>query len=503
MRPLSLSTATLLSLLTFVANPVSGAATTAAIASANATLTGKRTTNMLGNIAGFGPLPSTAQTGGLNANDIQGDILIGMKKKKEVFYFFQINNPASFKKKLKIFIAPFITSTAQLLSTNTQPIVALNVAFSFTGLTALNVTDDLGDPLFTQGQFSQAAVLGDPGTGNWVSAFAGNGIHGAFLMASDDLLLVDAQEIVIEGVFGSDITKLYSLQGSIRPGAEAGHEPFGFLDGISQPAVTGFGTPLPGQLVVNPGVILVGESGDPITRPTWAKDGSFLAFRQLEQLVPEFSQFLVANAPTVPGLTAAQSADLLGARMVGRWKSGAPVDLNPLFDNPAMGANPQQNNNFTYQHDGFDLSSDQTHCPFDAHTRKTHPRADLFAPNNSIIRAGIPYGPEVTAAESASHTTQTERGLAFVSYQAQIGQGFQFLQNRWANNPGFIFNKNISRPGFDPIIGANAGQARFMMGFDPNNANSNLTMMSDFIISHGGVYLFSPSISAIKTVITA
>lgn len=88
---------------------------------------------------------------------------------------------------------------------------------------------------------------------------------------------------------------------------------FGYKDGISQPAVAGFNTsPEPGQLVVSPGVILVGQPGDTVPRPTWATDGSFLAFRQLKQLVPEFNTFVDANAPPVAGLTVQQSQDLLG-----------------------------------------------------------------------------------------------------------------------------------------------------------------------------------------------
>ena len=61
------------------------------------------------------------------------------------------------------------------------------------------------------------------------------------------------------------------------------------MDGISQPAVQGFTTqPLPGQTVVKPGFFLFGEDGDSLasSRPAWAKDGTLLAFRQLEQRVP-------------------------------------------------------------------------------------------------------------------------------------------------------------------------------------------------------------------------
>jgi hypothetical protein len=98
---------------------------------------------------------------------------------------------------------------------------------------------------------------------------------------------------------------------------------FGYLDGISNPAVEGFQSPLPGQAVVPTGEILVGENGDAgiDNRPSWAKDGSFLVFRQLQQLVPEFNKFLTDNPIRAPALTPKQGSELLGARMIGRWKS--------------------------------------------------------------------------------------------------------------------------------------------------------------------------------------
>lgn len=106
---------------------------------------------------------------------------------------------------------------------------------------------------------------------------------------------------------------------------------FGFLDGISQPAIRGVdATAHPGQKFVNQGVTLLGREGDdlvvrgkspvPIQRPSWALDGSFLAFRYLFQLVPEFHTFLKRNP--IPGLAPDLGSDLLGARLVGRWMSG-------------------------------------------------------------------------------------------------------------------------------------------------------------------------------------
>jgi len=44
------------------------------------------------------------------------------------------------------------------------------------------------------------------------------------------------------------------------------------------------------------------------------------------------------------------SADLLGARIIGRWKSGAPVDLTSTQDDPALAVDPTRNNNFDFSH---------------------------------------------------------------------------------------------------------------------------------------------------------
>ena len=51
--------------------------------------------------------------------------------------------------------------------------------------------------------------------------------------------------------------------------------------------------------------------------------------------------------------------------------------------------------------------------------------------------------------------------------------------------------------GFDPIIGANQGQSRFAAGLDPSNVTRSVPLPFDFIVSQGGEYFFSPSLSSI------
>ncbi|KIJ35913.1 hypothetical protein M422DRAFT_179975 [Sphaerobolus stellatus SS14] len=476
----------------------------------------RRTTSLLINAPGIPPLPqarpsaalaAAVSTTTLNLDNIQGDILVGQRKNKELFFFFSINDPTTFQRKLQSDIAARVTSAHQLLSVSTQPITAVNLAFSKTGLDKLGITDDLGDILFNVGQEATAPVMGDD-LNTWLPVFLNQTIHGLFIIFSDTDDNINSELVKIQSILGNSITELHSLAGAARPGNEAGHEHFGFLDGIAQPALEGFDTTvLPGQFLIPPGIIIVGADGDlfPDSRPGWATDGSFLAFRQLEQLVPEFNAFLANNPLPVPGLTRAQGSELLGARMVGRWKSGAPIDLTPLRDDPVLGADPMRNNNFTYEHPGFNFISDQTHCPFAAHTRKAFPRADFPAPEiivpNHIIRSSLPYGPEVTDAEAASSTTSTERGLAFVAYQDDINSGMFFIQSNWFDIPGFIFGKSDPTPGYDPLLGqivSASGQTgpRFTSGLDPTDPNRDFTL-PDFIISRGGEYFFSPPISAL------
>ncbi|KIJ50750.1 hypothetical protein M422DRAFT_245420 [Sphaerobolus stellatus SS14] len=166
--------------------------------------------------------------------------------------------------------------------------------------------------------------------------------------------------------------------------------------------------------------------------------------RQPSQKVPKLNKFLADNLIIEDGLTREQGTALLGARMVGRWKSSAPIELALTFDDPVLGADPNRNNNFTFERPGQDILSDQTNCPFTAHIRKAKPRADF--PASALT---------ITSAEAASNITVTERGLAFVAYQSDLSHGSQFIQQNWANNVG----KNVPKglPGWDLTIGANNG----------------------------------------------
>jgi deferrochelatase/peroxidase EfeB len=102
------------------------------------------------------------------------------------------------------------------------------------------------------------------------------------------------------------------MVGQTSPGSNLPTPNVFFFSGISIPAIKGFDKPLPGQTEVDPKVFLFGQEGSPEGLPEWSKDGTFLAFRQLEQLVPEFDKFLSDNPIDLPGLDREKGSELLG-----------------------------------------------------------------------------------------------------------------------------------------------------------------------------------------------
>lgn len=159
-----------------------------------------------------------------------------MRKKQELFFFFQIKSPKDFKSKLRSKVFPFITSVTQIqdLSTSGNNSATLgnnsalvNIAFSHAGLSALGVPElaPANDP-FTVGQKSLAvSTLGDPNTNNWVPAFTKpSTLHGVFVIFSDTQARINSQLSRIQQSLGNSISEVYRLQAAARPGNEQGHE---------------------------------------------------------------------------------------------------------------------------------------------------------------------------------------------------------------------------------------------------------------------------------------
>ena len=476
----------------------------------------------------------------LDLADIQGDILVGLQKYYESFIFFNVIDLNYFKRLTAQRVCERITSVGQASHWDLViqhgkrsnlptlgPFYGLNLGFTRHGIDQLMTAGrpQLGSA-FERGADHQDTIriLNDPPISRWLAAFIADPIDGVFLITGPDRASVMSQSGDLLRRLGGSIRVLYSEIGQVRPGKERGHEHFGFLDGISQPGIRGLTRPskpgyrpeegLPGQDLLWPGEFVFGYPGQDPNDPVkpgkapdmaapWMKNGSFMVFRRLEQKVPEFRKFVAERAARL-----GMDRELLAARMFGRWKSGAPLERAPLRDDPALGADPNRNNDFAYADDPF-----QRKCPYAAHIRKAYPRDDTGNEaevlRHRIIRAGIPFGPEVEPGET---TTRHSRGLMFVCYQTSIERQFEYIQRRYADNPDFATGKmrpggGAVTPGYDPVIGQAPGdEARYMDEPYPNypagTRRTTLDIPSEFVVLTAAAYFFMPSITALRTVLT-
>jgi Dyp-type peroxidase family len=401
-----------------------------------------------------------------------------------------------------------------------------NLVLSHNGLQVLGAPElESFEVAFREGMAARAANLGDvdgSDPANWLKVFKSD-VHAVAILAADlpeDLDKVHHQLSV--HTKAHDVIEIGQLDGNIRPGDQAGHEHFGFKDGASQPGVVGLtDEPKPGQQMIPAGEFILGHPslGDeqlpapppgayqpvpapaPVAFPSWATDGSMFVLRRLRQDVRGFNDF-VADKAREFGI----SEDLVGAKLVGRYKSEAPLertkdqpaDLDTEAADPSIAdasiLQPEKVNNFdygTYDTDGHLV-------PRAAHIRKTYPRdtnpqGAAESERHRILRRGIPYGTEFQTAESpypgtGSPPDDQDRGLIFGCYQASLERGFEFIQTQWVNPTDFP----QAGDGQDPIMSQHLESGSFSM---PPDRHVSLLR---WVITTGGGYYFSPSIAAIK-----
>ncbi|KAH7332678.1 hypothetical protein B0J17DRAFT_603542 [Rhizoctonia solani] len=510
-------------------------------------------------------------------NNLQGDIVYLFPKKAENFIFFRISDVTSFKKALKSFKPTSSEDVKELLikisdaksSGQPEPIYAelYQIAFSRAGLDVLGVSQKTGDPRFDAGSMrGDKDFLGDQR--QWDQVFDTEPLHGVITIAAHDDKSCETATDKMKRDFGSSIVIVSGVvQGRARPDKFKGHEHFGYMDGISQPAPRGLVAPHPGQIQVDPGVLIMGYPGDPALdrRPTWAKDGTILVFRKLEQDVIGFERYLTRNGSRwmefVPekykataDLSDKEGAELFGARLIGRWKSGAPLARCPIRDDPIMAENAEENNDFDYTKspDGKTTFNEPSnaYCPFTMHNRKTAPRNlkpyvdPKYLESGSIVRGGLPYGPEVEPSERDNYDPNdpSPRGLLFNCYMSSLDSGFIRQTKGYAGNDFFPITSLVpTKQGQDPIIGGPAAKgsigyerpATLQLADDDNPSyktgdqvsiklvdpkdNFNTIEVTGFanvrpstaaappgepnpyfVTSRGGEYFFVPSVSTIK-----
>ncbi len=276
---------------------------------------------------------------------------------------------------------------------------------------------------------------------------------------------------------------------------------FGYIDGFSRPDVDWTGSPATGQTHYRN--FLLGYSDPkmasaPDRGPAaeFFRDSSYMVLRWMYQDVAGFNRFLDESASKVaPLLPVEEGRELVAAKMMGRWRNGTPLVLSP--DRP-LDELSQVSNSFQYKEE----DPHGHRCPFSAHIRVTNPRDQRLNPAieeegvPSVIRRGIPYGPEMEP--HATEDDGVDRGILGLFLCANIRRQFYTLTHWVAENSFSPVFQGAKRPE-DAIFGNRSHPATSHEFLIPQAAGDvRLTGLPDFVRTKGTAFFLLPSMSALR-----
>lgn len=385
----------------------------------------------------------------------------------------------------------------------------LGVVVTYAGLEALGLPQASLDSFpieFRQGMAARAAVLHDVGANapeNWEAPFGSKDVHLMLAVYAKDAASLEQclglARDAHQGLPGIEV--LYRLNFSELPG---GRNPFGYRDGLHNPPVEGSAdegvTARPGvaedagrlahERPLKTGEILLGyvdELGKVAQAPVpeaLRLNGTFVAMRKFHADVAGFRRFLRDNA------SSPEDEELLAAKLVGRWRSGAPLVLAPERDDVTLGHDNIANDRFSYAGDERGLR-----CPLGSHIRRVNPRDGLKddivnVDLHKFIRRGTNYGSPLP--EGCHIDDGQARGGVFLLIGTELGRQFEFVQSQWIANGDFVHLGNEQ----DPMVGNNGPEAQYTIPNKPLRRRIN--GIPSFVTLRGGEYGFMPGINALR-----
>jgi deferrochelatase/peroxidase EfeB len=200
----------------------------------------------------------------------------------------------------------------------------------------------------------------------------------------------------------------------------------------------------------------------------------------MEEHVGAFRDFLRQQGKT------REEQELVAAKLMGRWRSGAPLVLSPTQDDPALGRDMQRTNDFAYaKMDPYGYG-----CPVGSHIRRMNPRDTAEnMQRRKMIRRGGTYGPPLP---EGAPEDGVERGIAAFIGCASLVRQFEFAMNVWVNDPKF---KDLGNER-DPIVGTQDGTSDMTIPKRP--IKKTIKGLPAFTTIRGGAYFFLPGIGALR-----
>jgi Dyp-type peroxidase family len=373
---------------------------------------------------------------------------------------------------------------------------SISAAISYAGMKALGLPQSSLDSFaweFRQGMVARAPALADTGESSpehWEKPLGSSDMHVVVVVTAPD-------QAKLEAALDRARPALEEMPGVMPIWRQDCHalpdekEPFGFRDGISHPGVEGSGIPgsNPLEEPLKAGEFVLGYRDEmgalpPMPVPeALGRNGTYIVFRKLHQRVAEFRRFVRANAAN------ASEEEWIAAKMMGRWRSGAPLALCPLHDDPELGADATRNNAFLFAADdpvGYGT-------PRGSHCRRMNPRDTKVAGVvrlHRMIRRGTAYGPLLPA--GVLEDDGEDRGLMFAFVGSHLKRQFEFVQSEWINDGVFLGLDTA----IDPVTGAIDGEGSFSIAKKP--IPKKLRGLSRFVVTRGGEYCFMPGLSGLR-----
>src|SRR5436189_2266964 len=431
----------------------------------------------------------------LEFDDIQHILLTRAPAITGRYEFLSFRNAAGGRAWLSAILEKVHSAAAMRASVGTDK-RWVSVAFTWNGLRALGVDDTSLATFpeeFKQGMVARAEILGDSGANhpkNWVDNTASPELHAIVILFAKDpaergRCESEHKKLIAQG---EGVEVLSSLDLEAVPPLGYPPDNFGYRDRLSELAIEGSGDePRPGfGGSVKAGEFILGypdEEGSipPLPKPeVLSRNGSYMAYRRLQQHVGAFRAFLRQHGQT------REEQELVAAKLMGRWRSGAPLTLAPDGDEPELGADAQRNNDFNYKQ----MDPDGYAVPLGAHIRRMNPRDTAVNMNRRrIIRRGGTYGPPLP---EGAREDGVERGIAAFVGCASLIRQYEFAQNVWANDPRFHELGNER----DPFIGTHDGS--YDMTIPKRPIRKKITGLPAFTTVKGGAYFFLPGIRALR-----
>jgi Dyp-type peroxidase family len=373
----------------------------------------------------------------------------------------------------------------------------VTLGFTWNGLRALGVPEASLASFpeeFRQGMAARATMLGLTGASapeRWVGELASPSLHAIAILFARDAGSRDAFRREHEALLArleDGVERLSGLDLDALPPFDDPREHFGYRDRLSQLAIEGTGeTPQPGSgPPLAAGELFLGhvdESGVQPIQPqpdTLSKNGSYVAYLRMEEHVAAFREFLAAGGRT------RDEQELLAAKLMGRWRSGAPLVLAPDQDDPELARDPRRTNDFSYAGpDPYGYA-----CPVGAHIRRMNPRdTSESMERHRMVRRGATYGPLLA---DGAPDDGVERGIAAFVGCASLVRQFEFAMNVWANDTRF---KDLDNER-DPFVGTHDGSYDFTIPRRP--VRRKIEGLPAFTTVRGGAYFFVPGLRALR-----